>query len=447
MTSVSSDVVLTSDVYHDGVDNRYIAILKFNLTVHEYLKGSGPTNITAIWLDAITYETSAQAESARAAIVQRRDTQWDDERAIVFLVGNHGGGIEWFGTVLTELLQRSDHFYMSDGDRYYHFDDRYSLHSRSRIVWFPEQRTSGSASSTYMMSLPPDPRTASLGDIKRTIASVAAELAKDNSEAYQECVVKKYEHMRNVRNWPIGRGLEYTNWDLAPAIGSGLSARSEIDRRDFLAPYPDPAPTWLEGTDSALFSISTGTSTHDGIGIDEAEIISTSRPMPSGEYSFDIKESWPVDKPCNYVSENKVRVTVTPPAGVLHEFFFDPVTVGSAVAADGSNGVLKPASFTDTDGAPATVESISYEPLSPGSEPAPGSNRGQAGRVRVKVVPWSIMSGQILDFIGLDGAVSLSLNVANSTVDDATDTLTWSVSSQPWEDGDMLMVRIRRAAR
>ena len=42
------------------------------------------------------------------------------------------------------------------------------------------------------------------------------------------------------------------------------------------------------------------------------------------------------------------------PDGVLHELFFDPVTVGNAVAADGANGVLKPATFTDANGATTT---------------------------------------------------------------------------------------------
>ena len=112
---------------------------------------------------------------------------------------------------------------------------------------------------------------------------------------------------------------------------------------------------------------------------------------------------------------------------MLHEFFFDPITVGSAIAADASNGVLKPATFTDADGASATVESIAWE----------------AGRVKVKVVPWSTLSGHVLDFIELDGRVSLSLSATNSMVHTADDTFVWSVGSQPWEDGDKLMVRIR----
>ena len=441
LASTTSEVVLASDPYRGGVDNRYRAILKFNLTVHEYLKGSGPTNITALWLDGTYYATRAEAESARAAIVQRRDTQWDDNRAIIFLVGDHGGGVEWFGTVLTGLLQRDDHFYLSDEDPYSN-DDRYSLHSRSSVLWFPEERPRTLADGTYMMSLPPNSQNISLPIFKQRVAAVAAELASDDSEKYRNCVVKKYEHMRLERNWPIAMGGELTLWNLAPAIGSGLPAGAVIDRRDFR--NPDPAPTWLEGTDSAAFSVSTGTST--SAGFEQAEIISTARPLPSGEYSFDIKESWPFNKPCNYVVSNEVTVTVTA-RGALHEFFFDPVTVGSTVAVDSTNGVLSPASFTGANGATTTISSLAWEPSSTSSEAVAGLNGGQ---VKLEFTtasdPDDVIGDHMLDFIELDGSVSLSLEVFDATVgaEPASNTLSWVVSSQPWENGDKLMVRIRK---
>ena len=50
-----------------------------------------------------------------------------------------------------------------------------------------------------------------------------------------------------------------------------------------------------------------------------------------------------------------------------------------------------------------------------------------------------------MDFIALDGSVSLSLSVADATMDAANDTLSWPVASQPWRSGDKLMVRIREA--
>ena len=299
-----------------------------------------------------------------------------------------------------------------------------------------------------MMSLPPNSQTISLPNLKQRIAAVTAELAGgDGSEAYRECVVKKYEYMRLERNWPILMGKELTLWDLAPAIGSGLPAGTEIDRRDFRNLYPDPAPTWLEGTDSAAFSVFTGTST--SAGYEQAEIISTARPLPAGEYSFDIKERESVFKPCNYVVSNEVTVTVTD-RGALHEFFFDPVTVGSTVAADSTNGVLSPASLTGANGYTTTISSLTWEPSSTSSEPIPDSNGGSVGTVKVEVTtasdPDDVLGDHILDFIEPDGSVSLSLEVFDATVgaEPASNTLSWAVSSQPWENGDKLMVRIRK---
>ena len=111
---------------------------------------------------------------------------------------------------------------------------------------------------------------------------------------------------------------------------------------------------------------------------------------------------------------------------MLHEALFDPVTDGSAVAADNSNGVLKPASFTDA-GATTRIERIEWE----------------AETVNLKLTPHNALAGRVVDFIELDGKVSLSLIVDDATVDASNNTLSWHVSPQPWDDGDELMLRIR----
>ena len=123
-----------------------------------------------------------------------------------------------------------------------------------------------------------------------------------------------------------------------------------------------------------------------------------------------------------------------PLTGTLHEAFFDPVTVGSAVAADGANGVLKPALFAGANGATTTIERIAWEPGS-----------GATGTVKVALSPHTGVASHAVDFIALDGSVSLSLNVADAAVDLASNTLSWPVVSQPWQNGDELMVRIREA--
>lgn len=94
--------------------------------------------------------------------------------------------------------------------------------------------------------------------------------------------------------------------------------------------------------------------------------------------------------------------------------------------------MLKPAAFTDANGASATLQRIEW---------APGTGSGP-GTVKLKVTPHTGVAGHIVDFLELDGTVSLSLTVDDATVDAANGTLSWPVAAQPWEDGDTLMVRV-----
>ena len=110
----------------------------------------------------------------------------------------------------------------------------------------------------------------------------------------------------------------------------------------------------------------------------------------------------------------------------MHEAFFDPTTVGTAVKADGSNGVLKPTSFTV--GSTATeVTSLEW------------SNN----QVVLTLDPRVSLGNHFLDFIELDGSVALSLFTDSATVDSTAGTYSWPMTSQPWADGNKLMLRIR----
>ena len=63
--------------------------------------------------------------------------------------------------------------------------------------------------------------------------------------------------------------------------------------------------------------------------------------------------------------------------------------------------------------------------------------------MKLKLSPHDGIAGHTLHFIALDGSVPLSLKVADATVDAPNDILSWTVASQPWNDGDKLMLRIR----
>ena len=118
------------------------------------------------------------------------------------------------------------------------------------------------------------------------------------------------------------------------------------------------------------------------------------------------------------------NVTVTAPASTLHETFFDPVAIGTAVGADGTNGVLKPTDFT-VGGVSTALQSLKWE----------------SGTLTLELNPAAALSGHALDFIALEGSVALSLDGGAATASGGT--LTWSVPDQPWQAGDLLMLRIR----
>ena len=159
----------------------------------------------------------------------------------------------------------------------------------------------------------------------------------------------------------------------------------------------------------------------------------TARPLPAGDYVFYPNWLPPSVLICNKdwsIGYNRtiVYLTVAAPGGTLHEAFFDPVAIGAAVGADGSDGVLKPAAFT-VGGASATITSLKWE----------------SGTVTMALNPTASLAEYAIDFIDVNGTTTLSLSF-----DDATQSgggaLTWPVASQPWNAGDLLMLRIAPAA-
>ena len=428
MTSFSSEVVVDAE-------GKYRTVLKFNLSVNEYLKGTGPSSIVAVWVDGWPQDTQEDADNWKTTILADRDSQWDDREAVIFLFSVTGS----FGTLIDTQLQLADHFLLSLGDEDV-FDDRYSLHSKSDREWLPASTstTSMGDSQEFLLDVPPPMETITLGDLKSKVAEVAAELnGGDGSKDYQDCVLNKYRYLRNQRNWPEYRGYTNTSWDLEYSLVSGQPTGTVVDRRDIHIDYPvtdEEIPLWFEGRAASLFDAANNDSTisdRDGDGeydtITYIEMVRLARPIPAGVYQFDLKEAWLYYVPCNFVISNEWTVTAVAPEGVVHEALFDPVTDGSAVAADSTVGVLDPAAFIDAGGATTTIERIEWE----------------AETVTVKLTPHTALAGRVVDFIELDGTVSLSLVVDEATVDAANNTLSWSVSPQPWDDGDKLMVRMR----
>ena len=437
----------------------YLVLLEFNFSVQEYLKGSGGSNIVAVWAAAPFFDTRQEAENALPAIVASRDTQWDDRETIVFLQQDSQG--------LLPSTEQTERYYLSwEADPTYGpRDDNYSIASRYNKLWLPATAAIGAPSQSsgdqqsFLLDVPPDTGTAStitLDEMKSKISTVAAKLdAGDGSEEYRECVELTYQYEREDRHYwatyPNRSGSSIGN--VPPhehEFDSGLAMGSILYEDDLgFGPTADNLnQLWLDGGDVDMFSVEFGEtvpydSTGDGVNdiVNFTRRVVSARPLPEGEYRFHYNSRGTMFALCDgYTIRYEWTVAVNTPEGTLHEAFFDPVTVGTAVAADSTNpstgsgqaGVLEPATFTDANGASATIERIAWEP-----------GPGGSGTVKLKLSPHTGMAGHAVNFIALDGSVPLSLQVADATVDATTETLSWTVTSQPWQSGDKLMLRVR----
>ena len=353
---------------------KYIATLEFSFSVQEYLKGSGADDVVAVWNAGQIFDTRQEAEVALPAIAAARDAQWDNREAIVFLKNSQ--------TYLPST-QQVGRFYLSGerGEVGSVLDDYYSLASRGNKLWLPAAAAVGAASQPtgdqqrFLTDVPPATGTAptiTLGEIKTRIAAVAAKLdAGDGSEEYSECVRRTYYfERRNQLDIDAGGDRRY-NRTPDHELESGLAASSIVyEESPVFGDLPDnKGRTWLDGGDADLFSIEfgdavpydfSGDGTNDSIYF--ARRVVSTRPLPAVDYRFHFNDVWVVFVPCDgYTIRYEWTVTVNAPAGTLHEAFFDPVTVGSAVVADGTNGVLKPATFTGANGATTTIDRIAWE--------------------------------------------------------------------------------------
>ena len=391
-----------------------IAVLEFRFSVLEYLKGTGASNIVALWNSGQLFDTRQEAEAKLPAIAAARDTRWGFREAILFLQHSK--------TYLPST-QEPGRFYLS-GEHYFGntLDDYYSIASPYNRLWLPAQP--GGDQQRFLLDVPPatgSAPTITLGEMKARIATVTAKVdASDGSEEYRECVVESYflermhRHLRETRPERL-----YTGANISPPhihqISSGLAGGSvvyELPEESDITPDV-PIQVWLDGGHAGFFEAVTPSRDFR---------VSTTRPLIENDYRFHFNYGGPFYSLCDgYTIRYEWTVTVNAPEGTLHEAFFDPVTAGNAVAADSAYGVLKPASFADASGTSATIHRIAWEP-----------NDGESGKVMMWLTPRLGIADHIVDFIALDGSVSLSLNVANATVDAASGVLSWAVMSQPW---------------
>ena len=469
MTSVVASV---ENYNHEGFDGgtstaqSYVAALKFTFTVSNYLKGSGSSgdSVTAVVKSLWVFGDRAEAQETADLMLAERDTQWDSRDAVIFLVNES----KTLPVTATDGI-----YFMASWDIYTpETGDEYSIASKRNKIWLPEaQRATGggarasSAEKWFLTDVPTTGSTAQQRSGSQTtdespaiaqsalvaqITSVNNKLTAQPGRRYKMCVAYQmyFSRVADYRQ-SAGLGSPVDLPVLEAEIASGQPANTPTGWKtsEFVVNADWQNKIWFEGDAADLFTIGDETNRWDftfsarnsfaaggGKFLIKGERIqrhiATTRPLPAGEYTFTEKIRGLLSEPCEGHVERAINIlTVTAPAGTLHEAFFDPVTDGSAVAADSTNGILKPASFTDANSASASLQRIEWA----------------SGTVKVKVSPHTGLAGHRLDFIELDGSVSLSLNIDAATVDDANNTLSWTVTEQPWHDGDKLMLRIHKA--
>ena len=424
-----------------GQTTDYIAALDYRFRVLEYLRGSGGNELVAVVNDSEeTFSSSGSAITRAQALKDRRNTQWDSREAILFLEDAHPA---------LPSTGRADRYRLGPVSFHEPWEDYYTIASRWGKEWLPAvpsgaARTfGGSDTQRFLLDAPAasggavraagqsgDASTITLAALNTKIAANAAAIAAGGgSEAYKDCLHRKLKWAREAqyRQASIarlgGQGYYYKRHDAA--LGSGLAegtmAFTDPLGSERLATAPSHAGDFqLTGRNVALF-----TTKWPGV----ADAV---RPLPAGGYKFYFAPRPKIYIICDGVPElekkrHEVFVTVTAPTGTLHEAFFDPVALsGEGVGATGSSGVIDPDEFT------VGSDDVEIDRL-----------EWRSGSVALELDDYVSLSGQALDFIELDGSIDTSLDIADATVNQSAATWTWSVASQPWDDADLLMLRIR----
>ena len=408
--------------------NGYQGALELTFNVLEYLKGSGGTEVKGIAygtpFQEVKADTAERAAELARPLLDVRDKRWDEREAIVFL--RPPQALEYH----SHLSQQMDHYWLGEVSKWPKSTRQVTVASGEGRAWLPKATTSTTGTggrsrsvskeqhflledaaisggsvgaSSVSSSRESTTSSISLTALKAKITSLETEAAaSSDAQAYRECIAVTHQANR------LASGTTYEA--LLSTVESGLAAGSTVYtyrdavkihlRRFGPTEAADFGQVWYEGRDAHLL-------TYEYPGH-----VTVLRPLPAGEYRAfwlgrEAKMIICDGYPESLREKTEHIITVTVPDGTLAEAFYDPVTDGDAVTAT------------------TTVGTISWE----------------TDEVEAALTVGGT-AGHVLDFIELDGSVSLSL-----AIDDATDTdgtLNWPVATQPWENGDQLMLRVRR---
>jgi len=376
-------------VYSPAVQSRYKVI--------EYLKGDGDSEII---VEAKNFSvTASSAEQALQTAENRAAAQLscvDDGEAIVFLRRlEHNPD-----RILDASLKANEADWRGHNVQTGLFSSRRDVGSSSATLHIASGSVAAHAAGREVFSI---------GELRDRIEAMEDMLSKgDGIEGYEECIrsMLLFENFRRKNEEFLSVVADVATFQ------SGMPADFVV--HEFSTTYPRQ---WFSGDNAPLF--------HYG-----DNEITTTRPIPDGAYEVYAHFQEAEWMPCDYIAlPTTWRYTFEPSDGILHEAFFDPVDAGDrTVGAGGGNGVLEPDTFDMEGAAETTIERIEWV----------------SGSVRMELDPHDSLAEHHIDFIALDGTVSLRLDFddASEIGEGASRALSWNVCEQPWSEGDLLMLRI-----
>ncbi len=426
-----------------------LPIFEFRFQAIEYLKGSGD-NEFMVKVPVVKWQVSDRdsAESLAEDAFDARDRSWDNREALVFL---RAEPVLYGLPPVTGASDQTTYQFIGPGFNEYPVDiHEYAIMSSYNRAWLPSSAPNGASGAVgsvepeYFTEAPPSQSqgaagvvsasapTISLSEIKRRIkANDDLLTANRDVPGYEECIEWKLRHDAEIQSGHIRA------FSVDASIPSGRSEGHRLSSKYAESQYY--SKWWTTGPDSDLFILRMveDPDNDPSTGYEWEHV--TTRPIPRGVYRVFYSVQSAPWVPCNYNPDEstddlkdrrEIVVVATAPPGTLHEAFFDPMDIGSAVGSDTDNGVLDPTSFTLEGVGSVNINRIDWK----------------LGKVEVELDPHSAsgFANHHIDFIALDGSVTLrlDLNDAAEVEQDGTRALAWNVCAQPWESGDLLMLRM-----
>ena len=399
-----------------------------------YKKGNGPSTLFSVLIPTST-----------------RDTQWDNEDAILFLVEHDGRGADF------EFTDTAAGLYWGGGKDAmfpvpYRGDlpDGYTVDSNNP-VWLPvSSDNTGAVGVSSDVNIITDydesgsPETLTESDLEAILAWMAGTSrgvsgATENSVSdvdYKNCVDDAVLTIQAHRDREAYFGKNFEDV-LEYEIASGTKRGTRVNHIPLIHPLGRRVDTQDVGYDSyVVFEddarlFSTEVSDTDEVpGNGYSLSLKTNRPLPAGTYTFKTDLKPYIHTHCGFDFDglaSRRKVTVTKRVDTLHEALFDPASlspgsIGFAVAP--LTGLLDPRLIMATTS--RTIQGLKWEDE----------------EITLSLSPFGQLRDLQLEFIGLDGKVTLVLRTNTATKDRSAKTLTWNSPEQPWTAGDQLMLRI-----